>query len=556
MYKNVFLFLLIVGFFMGGCSSGDNETTMDVNLIPLPEQLTVNPGSFELTPSTAVLYYPDNEALKMNAEFLADLLSRGTGFEINVRAAKSSMPVKGNILLLLEGTEMKDEGYVLESGKKSVRIQSTTPAGVFYGIQTLRQLLPPGIETGPAEETTQWHIPAVEIQDEPRYSYRGLHLDVGRHFFPVEFIKRYLDLMALHKLNTFHWHLTEDQGWRLDIKAYPKLAEIAAYRDETLVGHYSDQPQKFDGERYGGYYTHEEVREVVEYARRLHINVIPEIEMPGHSQAALTAYPELGCTGGPYHVATKWGIFNEVYCAGKEETFEFLENVLLEVIDLFPYEYIHIGGDECPKERWEKCPACQARIKAEGLKDEHELQSYFITRIEKFLNAHDRQIIGWDEILEGGLAPGATVMSWRGMEGGIEAARQGHDVIMTPTSHMYFDYYQAPKEKEPLAIGGLLPLQKVYMFEPTPEALTGEEAEYVLGVQANLWTEYIPTGDYAEYMAYPRACALAEVAWTPQENRDYTDFHQRLQHHVKRLEAMGVSVRPLDQYTEPGPPAQ
>jgi hexosaminidase len=556
MHKSVIILFAAAWIFLSGCGSQDQDTVMDVNLVPLPEAVTVNPGYFQLTNATTVVYYPEDEAMKMNAEFLADMLSKGTGFGIETRAGQSEMPGKNQILLLMENMDVDEEGYLLESGKKSVVVKAPSAAGVFYGVQTLRQLLSPDIETAGAGGTMEWKVPAVEIRDEPRYEYRGLHLDVARHFFPVEFIKRYMDLMALHKLNKFHWHLTEDQGWRIEIDAYPKLAEIAAYRDETLVGHYTDQPHQFDGQRYGGYYTKEEVKEVVDYARTLHIDVIPEIEMPGHSQAALAAYPELGCTGGPYEVATKWGIFEEVYCAGKEETFEFLENVLLEVIDLFPYEYVHIGGDECPKVRWEECPDCQARIKAEGLKDEHELQSYFITRMEKFLNAHDRQIIGWDEILEGGLAPGATVMSWRGVTGGIEAARQGHDVIMTPTSHMYFDYYQAPKEGEPLAIGGLLPLQKVYMFEPTPEVLTVEESEYVLGVQANLWTEYIKTGDYAEYMAYPRACALAEVAWTPKDKRDYADFYQRMKYHVKRLEAMDVNFRPLDAHTEPGPPVQ
>ncbi len=315
-------------------------------------------------------------------------------------------------------------------------------------------------------------VPACIIEDEPRFVYRGMHLDVGRHMFPVATIKRYIDMLALHKMNTFHWHLTEDQGWRIEIKKYPKLTEIGAFRNETVVGHAGRPPLVFDGKRYGGFYTQDEVRDVVAYAKSKFITVIPEIEMPGHAMAALASYPELSCTGGPFEVNTKWGVMDDVFCAGKEETFTFLQDVLTEVIDLFPGTYIHVGGDECPKARWEKCPLCQKRIKDEGLKDEHELQSYFIQRIEKFLSSKGRKLIGWDEILEGGLAPEATVMSWRGTKGGIAAAKQKHDVIMTPSSHVYLDYYQCEPAGQPLAIGGYLPLEKVYSFNPMPEELT------------------------------------------------------------------------------------
>lgn len=357
--------------------------------------------------------------------------------------------------------------------------------------------------------------------------------------FPVSFVKKYIDLLAYHKFNRFHWHLTEDQGWRIEIKKYPKLQEVAAYRKETLVGNYGSG--KYDGQRYGGFYTQEEVKDIVKYAADRYVTIIPEIEMPGHAVAALTAYPQLGCTGGPYEVRTTWGVADDVFCAGKEETFAFLQDVLDEVVPLFPGKYVHIGGDECPKTRWKKCPHCQKRIKTEKLKDEHALQSYFIQRIEKYLNGKGKQIIGWDEILEGGLAPNATVMSWRGEEGGIAAAQQGHDVIMTPGNWCYFDHYQDTSKTEPLAIGGFTPVSQVYSYEPLPEQLSAEESKHVLGAQANLWTEYIATPEYAEFMAYPRACALAEVVWSPKENKSYDDFVKRMATHVTRLDQLKVN---------------
>ena len=384
-------------------------------------------------------------------------------------------------------------------------------------------------------------LASVFIEDGPRYSYRGMMLDVGRHFFDVDFVKKYIDLLAMHKLNTFHWHLTEDQGWRIEIKKYPKLTEVGAFRDETLVGHYRDMPHQFDGERYGGYYTQEEIKEVVEYANSRFVTIVPEIELPGHAMAALAAYPELSCSDEPIKVAQIWGVHEEIFCP-TEETFTFLENVLTEVIELFPGKYIHIGGDEAPKTRWEESAFCQQLMKKEGIKDEAGLQSYFIRRIEQFVNSKGRSIIGWDEILEGGLAPNATVMSWRGMEGGIEAAKEGHDVIITPTSHVYFDYYQADPENEPLAIGGNLPIEKVYSLEPTPEELTAEEEKYVIGTQGNLWTEYIKTPEKVEYMVFPRASALAEVAWTSKDNKSWPDFAERLEQHIGRLGSAGVNT--------------
>ena len=383
-------------------------------------------------------------------------------------------------------------------------------------------------------------IPCLELQDEPQFKYRGMHLDVGRHFFSVDFIKKYIDLMARLKMNTFHWHLTEDQGWRIEIKKYPKLQEIAAFRNETLVGHYNNQPHQFDGKKYGGFYTQEQIKEVVAYANTRQVTIIPEIEMPGHSQAAIAAYPALGCTGEQAEVATKWGVFDEVYCP-KESTFKFLEDVIDEVLTLFPGKYIHIGGDEAPKTNWKKCAHCQRLIKEKGLKDEHGLQSYFIARMEKYINSKGKQIIGWDEILEGGLAPNATVMSWRGTSGAIEAAKEGHDVILTPGSHCYFDHYQSEDENEPLAIGGFLPLEKVYHFNPIPEELTEEESKYVLGAQGNVWTEYMKSEKQVEYMAFPRAIALSEVVWSSPEHKNYSDFINRLEQYQKRLDQLDVN---------------
>lgn len=416
------------------------------------------------------------------------------------------------------------EGYRIRIREDGIRIFFREPAGAFYAQQTLLQLVSP-----------EGTFPCLDIEDAPRFAYRGMHLDVGRHFFPVEFVKKYIDVLARHKMNYFHWHLTEDQGWRIEIKKYPRLQEVAAWRKETLKGHYSDQPHQFDGKRYGGYYTQEEIKEVVEYARQRHVTIIPEIEMPGHAQAVLAAYPELSCHGKPVEVATKWGVFENVLCP-KEETFEFLENVLLEVMELFPGPYIHIGGDECPKAQWKESAFCQDLMQKEGLKDEHELQSYFIRRIDKFLTGHGKKLIGWDEILEGGLSPNATVMSWRGVQGGIEAAHAGHDVIMSPTSHCYFDYYQSQHPREPLAIGGYLPLEKVYSFEPVPAELTAEQAKHILGAQGNVWTEYMPTSTQVEYMAFPRALALAEVLWTPAEQRDFEGFQKRLGKILPRLD--------------------
>ena len=515
-------FLLIL--FLIGCSSKIEEPVQP-NIIPKPNSQEVIPEIFTLSNATSIQFESE---LSQVATYFQSYIKALSNIELNTDNQRNT------INFTIDKSIQNEEGYHLSIDAYNITIKSAGPKGAFYAVQSLIQLLP---ITSDAEEI---QIQGIQIEDEPRFVYRGMHLDVARHFFSVDFIKQYLDLMALLKMNTFHWHLTEDQGWRIEIKKYPKLQEIAAFRDETLIGHYSDQPHKFDGKRYGGYYTQEQIKEIVAYATERQITVIPEIEMPGHSQAAIAAYPNLGCTGDSIQVATKWGVFEDIYCP-KKSTFEFLEDVIDEVVDLFPGKYIHIGGDEAPKTRWKNCKHCQNLIKKEGLEDEHELQSYFITRMEKYINSKGKQIIGWDEILEGGLAPNATVMSWRGTSAAVEAAKEHHNVILTPGSHCYFDHYQSDNENEPLAIGGFLPLEKVYSFEPIPKELTETEVKYVLGAQGNLWTEYITTPEKAEYMAFPRAIALSEVVWSKKESKHYSEFVTRLEHFNKRLDAMNVN---------------
>ena len=447
--------------------------------------------------------------------------------------SKAEVTITGNA-----DPALGNEGYELQITQEAVTLAGNTPAGVFYGQQTLRQL-----------RAADGSLPCCRIWDKPRFSWRGLMLDVSRHFFTKEEIKHFLDVMAVHKFNVFHWHLVDDQGWRIEIKKYPRLTEIGAWRKAIGFGLDAGASRNYraDG-KYGGFYTRDDVCEIVAYAASRQITVVPEIEMPGHSTAALTAHPEFSCSGGPYSLDLNGGIFGGIFCAGQDAAFEFLENILSEVIGLFPSQFIHIGGDEVPKDNWKKCPCCQQRIAAEKLKDEHELQSYFIRRIEKFINANGRRLIGWDEILEGGLAPNATVMSWRGVTGGIAAATAGHDVVMTPTTHCYFDFYQATVG-QPSAAGykGSLPLEKVYEFEPIPSEISAEHAHHVLGGGGNLWTEYVPNYGHAQFMAYPRACALAETLWSPKESRNFADFTARLKAHTKLLDILGVTyARTLD----------
>jgi hexosaminidase len=496
-------------------------------IIPIPQSQIVNNGKFILN-NTIGISYP--KEFKVSSDFIKTYIKDGSSIELG----------RSNDIEFIYDSQINNaEGYVLDVKPDKIEIRAKTDQGAFYAVQTLRQLLPPEFENG-SYKLKQVEIPCVSISDAPQFKYRGMHLDVGRHMYSVDFIKKYIDALAMLKMNTFHWHLTEDQGWRIEIKKYPKLQEVAAFRDATLKGHYSDEPHQFDGKRYGGFYTQDEIKDIVAYAQARHVTVIPEIEMPGHSQAAIAAYPELGCSNEKVEVATKWGIFEDIYCT-KDETFNFLEDVLDEVLELFPSNYIHIGGDEAPKIRWKTCNDCQHRIKTEGLKDEHELQNYFITRIEKYLNSKGRQIIGWDEILEGGLAPNATVMSWRGIHGAVDAAKQHHNVILTPGSHCYFDHYQSTNSSEPLAIGGFLPLDKVYSFNPIPEELTEEESEYVLGAQGNIWTEYIPTEAQVEYMAFPRILAMSEVVWSNPENKNYDDFVSRVENFNRRLDILDIN---------------
>jgi hexosaminidase len=512
----------------------------NISIIPNPQKVTESPGWFELKPDT-VIKVP--RALAEIGKHLQDYLVLETGFTLEIKDAEGNNDSKNEIFLSTDGVrhDLGDEGYLLDAVTDGISIRAAKPAGIFYGLQTLRQLIQDGVDSAKV-------VPAVIIQDKPRFKWRGMMLDVGRHFYPVEFIKRFIDILALHKMNVFHWHLTEDQGWRIEIKKYPKLHEIGSQRTGSQT---ADDQNRIDSTPYGGFYRQEEIKEIVAYAASRFITVVPEIEMPGHSLAALASYPELGCTGGPYEVQTTWGIKKDVFCGGNEAVYTFLEDVLSEVLELFPSPVIHIGGDEVPKDRWRDCPKCQSMIKTKRLKDEDELQSYFITRIEKFLNAQGRQLIGWDEILEGGLAPNAMVMSWRGIEGGIQAASAGHDVVMSPTSHCYFDYYQSKNPNEPPGPyweGAYLPLEDVYAYEPIPDGLSPEQARHILGAQGNIWTEFIASVDHLEYMTYPRGTALAEVVWSAPEKRDFSDFTRRLQKFLPQLQKLDVKYRDPFEY--------
>ena len=522
------------------CASCTAEKEANYQVIPLPQEVSLTQENpFKLNENVLIAYPENNALLQRNAEFLSEYIQQATNYAPKTKAIAAGEQVKNAIVLGLDPSIANKEGYVLTTTPEGININGQTENGVFYGIQTLRKSIP-----AEAKEATIL-IPAGEIKDEPRFSYRGMHLDVGRHFFPKEFMKKYIDLLALHNMNTFHWHLTDDQGWRIEIKKYPKLTEIGSQRSRTVIGR---NTQEYDNTPYGGFFTQEEAKEIVKYAQERYITVIPEVDLPGHMLAALAAYPEMGCTGGPYEVCPRWGIFEDVLCIGNDQTMQFLEDVMNEIIEIFPSKYVHIGGDEAPRTRWEKCQKCQARIKTEGLKAdknhtaEDRLQSYCMTRIEEFLNSKGRQIIGWDEILEGDVAPNATVMSWRGMEGGIKAAQLGHDVIMTPTSFCYFDYYQTADTKdEPLGIGGYVPIEKVYSLKPVPAVLTEEQSKHILGAQANLWTEYIHSSEHVEYMVLPRMAALAEVQWTQPEKKDFKDFTKRLARLMKFYQRDGFN---------------
>ncbi len=511
-------------------------------IIPQPISINENEGYFSLNPQTKIVFKDlnlQNDVMWLNSNFF-----KNYGYMLQL---VNVTPLNGNYISF----EKPDweagykENYHLNITEKNISIMAEADgSGFFYGMQTLIQLLiPEKTKTTrlPARQEKQaaFTVPCLLIKDYPRYQWRGMHLDVCRHFFPIDFIKKYLDLMAMYKFNVFHWHLTEDQGWRIEIKKYSALAQIGGWRKGSMIG--AAKEKKFDTLRYGGYYTQEEIKDVIAYANQRHITIVPEIEMPGHSVAAISAYPFLSCSGKQIPVEKSWGVFNDVYCP-KEFTFKFLEDVLTEVIQLFPGKYIHIGGDECPKDSWKKCASCQALIKKENLKDENGLQSYFIKRIETFVNSKGKQIIGWDEILDGGLAPNVAVMSWRGTDGGVAAAKQKHFVVMSPGKPCYFDHYQSKdKKNEPLAIGGFNPLDSVYNYNPTPKTLNAEEQKYIMGAQGNVWTEYITSEKQVEYMAVPRMCALAEVLWTPPEKKNFNNFIERLKQQLPTFDRLKIN---------------
>ena len=505
-------------------------------IVPLPVEIKQGVGSFTLTSATKIVLKSDSDEVKKACDFFLDLVNPATGLNIGY-ASSSAFP----IVVELDPQIANREGYQLKITPKDISVKAQTPAGIFYAFQTLRQLLPPVIESRTIVANRTWQIPAAEINDAPRFPYRGLMLDVVRHFFPVSDVKRFIDLMAMHKFNHLHLHLTDDQGWRIEIFSYPRLQIVSAWRKGTLIGPLNDEPRRYDDVRYGGYYTQAELRELVRYAADRHIVIVPEIEMPGHATALLAAYPELACSGSSFEVAREWGIFPNLLCP-REDTFLFLERVLNEVMNIFPGKYIHIGGDECPKEQWQKSEFCRNMKIQNGLYTDEQLQTLFMRRIAQIIQSRGRQVIGWDEMIDGGNIAGATIMSWRGEEGGVAAARKGNDVIMTPNRYFYFDYYQwSNRNDEPLAQNGYTPLSKVYMYDPVPKELTDDQKQYITGAQGNLWTEYIPDIRQTEYMAYPRVCALSEIVWTPAEQKSYNQFLNRLREHSKRLEILNVN---------------
>ena len=514
-----------------GAMAADDNRVADYNVIPLPQEVTLTQkGAFVLTGATPIVYPEGDEQLKNDAQFLSDYIADVTALRLTTTSAK----VKNAITLRLNKKVQSKEGYVITVDKKGVVIEGATAAGVFYGVQTLRKSIPVD------KSLTEVTLPAVMLKDAPRFGYRGVMLDCARHYFPVKFVKQFIDLIAMHNMNVFHWHLTDVQGWRIEVKKYPGLAKIGSVREKTVLGHNSDV---FDDTPYGGYYTQEEAREIVKYAADRFITVIPEIDMPGHMIAALAAYPDMGCTGGPYKVSPIWGIMPDVLCLGNEKTYQFCEDVLSEMMDIFPSEYIHLGGDETPNVRWKECPKCKALMAKENLTP-GKLQGYFTNRIEKFVNSKGRRIIGWDEILDGDINQSATIMSWRGTAPGARGAKMGHDVIMSPSSHVYFDYYQTRQGEsqweEPLLIGGNLPIERTYSLEPVPEGADAETASHIIGVQGNLWTEYIAGPSLAEYQVLPRMGALSEVQWRPQGQKDFENYKMRQTKMLKLYDAYGL----------------
>lgn len=519
------------------------QTSSDINIIPQPASIIRNVGAFNFNAKTKIFIVADADtALEATVKSFIEEIHAGSGTTVQTKVDEKKAKRTKNVIVffLTKDAKPTKEAYTINIDQDRVNISANTNSGIFYACQTLLQLAPTSVFNN-AVPKNYFSFPAVTIADAPRFGYRGMHLDVCRHFFPVKFVKKFIDLLALHKFNTFHWHLTDDQGWRIEIKKYPLLTAIGSQRKETMEGNYSKKPRTFDATPYGGFYTQDEIRDVVQYAQKKFVTIIPEIEMPGHALAALSAYPNLSCDSTKkYEAATTWGVFEDVFCP-KEETFNFIDGVLTEVAALFPSEIIHIGGDECPKTAWKKSEFCQDLMKREGLKNEEELQSYFIRRVEKILASKGKKLLGWDEILEGGLSPTASVMSWRGIQGGIDAAKAGHNVVMTPGTPVYFDHYQAEASTEPMTIGGLNTLQNVYDYEPLPSELTDEQNKFILGAQGNIWTEYIADPSRVEYMAYPRVCALAEVVWSAKSQKNYPDFMRRLSKHIERLANKNVN---------------
>ena len=538
--KNLVFLLSIIIVFLSSCQKHTPTSfkEQDLILIPKPKSLKINAGSFKISPETR--FSIPNDSLKPLTSTLNSLFKKAAGFKMHV----SKEPIKKNSIGLKINSKLQGESYKLSVTEKNVVLESNSRLGFVYGLETIRQLLPKEIESPTELQNKDWRIPNVDILDEPQYTYRGCMLDVSRHFFEKDYIKKHIDRMAFLKLNTLHLHLVDDQGWRIEIKAFPKLTEVGGFRvnqeDKPWNKRAENNPEDKAG--FGGFYSQEDIKEIVEYAQEKGISIIPEIEMPAHVMSAIAAYPWLSCSEKPIAVPSGgvWPI-TTIYCAGKDSTFEFLEQVLTEIIELFPGEYIHVGGDEATKTNWMSCPNCQKRMKQLKLSNEDELQSYFMRRIEKFLNKNGKKLIGWDEILEGGLPKEATVMSWRGFEGGWKASSQGHDVIMTPTSHLYFDYYQGNPDYEPLAFNGYTPLSRVYDFRPVLDSMSVEQKQHVLGGQANLWSEYIPTIEHSEYMLFPRLAAFAEVVWSPENTLDWEDFSLRIQKAMQRFDLMGIN---------------
>jgi hexosaminidase len=537
---------LFVGFtifmsyaFFWNCKPNRTFAESEIALIPKVQKMVLGESSFKFDGNTT--FVVESVDQKVIASQFATFFEKATGLKLQVIVGGD----KGlNQVYFKTEPVMAPEGYILEVQKKRIEIKAAKPAGFFYATQTLRQLLPVEIERTQKQENKDWQVPVVEITDYPEFKWRGFMLDVARHFFPKEDLFRIIDHLTLHKINTLHLHLVDDQGWRIEIKKYPKLTQVGAWRVDRESKPWSARAKQEPGEKatYGGFYTQEDIKELVAYAQQRFITIVPEIEMPAHSTSALAAYPQFSCCGTPVTVPPGglWPNTN-IYCAGNDSTFLFLQDVLSEVIDLFPSKYIHIGGDEAKKTEWEKCLKCKSRMKNEKLKDASELQGYFVKRMEDFIHSKGRVLIGWDEIGEGGLPSGAAVMSWKGMQGGIDAAKQGHDVVMAPHEYVYLDYYQGPKRKEPLAIGGYLPLKKVYSFDPIPKKLDAKDAKHILGAQANLWTEFVPDLKHAEYMMFPRIAALAEAVWSRKEVRDWSDFSRRIQLFMNRYVQMGIN---------------